>query len=180
MIDGGGGGTRDRREEGTAANLKSQILLIIQFLMRNKGKRGGRAVDSDDSQSQVMSPRLPQTPTITDQTASVSVQHGSVPLAVSPGSVSHNTNTFIASPLPVGSSRFSDSSLSVLQQFQRHTLRAPVLRNFAVSEFRVWHQQFCTIYDACWCGVRSRASISGAFGSPDFTRYSGRGGATPN
>ena len=93
-----------------------------------------------------MSPRLPQTPNVTDPTASVSVsvsgQHGSVPLPVSPGSVSQNTNTFIASPLPVGSSRFSDSSLSVLQQFQRHTLRAPVLRNFAVSEFRVWHQQF--------------------------------------
>ena len=52
--------------------------------MRNKGKRGGGAVDSDDSQSQVMSPRLPQTPNVTDPTASGSVsvsgQHGSVPL----------------------------------------------------------------------------------------------------
>ena len=82
--------------------------------MRNKGKRGGGAVDSDDSQSQVMSPRLPQTPNVTDPTASVSAQygpvsgqHGSVPLPVSPGSVSQNTNTFIASSLPVGSTRFS-------------------------------------------------------------------------
>ena len=61
------------------------------------------------------------------------------------GPVSPSQN-FIHAPSPVSvvvSSRLlSDSSMSVLQQFQRHNLRAPVLRNFALSDFRVWHQQF--------------------------------------
>ena len=111
--------------------------------MRN-GKRGGGAVDPGDSQSQVMSPQLPPS----SHGSAVSVQ--SVPIqAVSmsgfsgPVSPSQNQN-FIHAPSPVSvvSSRLSDSSMSVLQQFQRHTLRAPVLRNFALSDFRVWHQQF--------------------------------------
>ena len=115
--------------------------------MRNHGKRGGGAADHGDSQAQVMSPCLPQSSTVADQTVSVSVPHvsgTSVPLAVSSGSVSpsQNPHNFISSPFSVGSSRIADSSMSVLQQFQRHTLRAPVLRNFSVSDFRVWHQQF--------------------------------------
>ena len=103
--------------------------------------------DHGDSQTQVMSPCLPQLSTVSDQPVSGSVPHvpgTPVPLAVFSGSVSpsQNSNNFIASPVSVVSSRLSDSSLSVLQQFQRHALRAPVLRNFAVSDFRVWHQQF--------------------------------------
>ena len=97
--------------------------------MRNSGKRGGGAVDPSDTQAQVMSPTLPQS---------------TVPVHNFSGSV-HNVSagtSFISSPLSVGSSRLADSSLSVLQQFQRHTLRAPVLRHFAISDFRIWHHQF--------------------------------------
>ena len=116
-------------------------ILIIHFIMRNGKGRGG-AVDPSDSQSQVMSPQLPSS----SHGSAVSVQSipvQSVSMSGFPGPVSPSQN-FIHAPSPVSvvSSRLSDSSMSVLQQFQRHTLRAPVLRNFALSDFRVWHQQF--------------------------------------
>ncbi len=122
------------------------FLLIIHFLMRNHGKRGGGAADHGDSQAQVMSPLLPHAlPVSTVPVPSVgnSVSVSAVPSVSVPVSPSQRQNYIqSASPVSVVSSRFSDSSLSVLQQFQRHTLRAPVLRQFALSDFRVWHQQF--------------------------------------
>ena len=91
-----------------------------------------------------MSPLLPPAlPVSVGNSVGNSVPVSAVPSVSVPVSPSQR-QTYIQSALPVSvvSSRFSDSSLSVLQQFQRHTLRAPVLRHFALSYFRVWHQQF--------------------------------------
>ena len=106
--------------------------------MRN-GKRGGGAVDPGDSQSQAMSPQLP--PSSLGSAVSVNtVPVQAVTMSGFPGPVSpsqHQNFIHASSPVSVVSSRLSDSSMSVLQQFQRHTLRAPVLRYFALSDFRV-------------------------------------------
>jgi hypothetical protein len=114
--------------------------------MRNNGKRGGGAVDPGDLQSQVMSPQLPPA----SHGSAVPVNSVPVPAVIMSGlpqagpvfPSQHQNFIHPSSPVSVVSSRLSDSSLSVLQQFQRHTLRAPVLRNFAVSDFRVWHLKF--------------------------------------
>ena len=117
-----------------------------------RGSRRGGARES--SEPQVLSPALPQpnspvpVPGI-PQAGSVSVSGFPVsapnsPYFHSPGSGPASSSASASSPVSaVASSRLSeDVSANILHHFQRHTLKAPVLRHFILTDFRIWHQQF--------------------------------------
>ena len=110
-----------------------------------RGRNGAR----DVPETQVMSPPIPQSPhqAVSVPVVSVPVSFSGLPVSVpasnfhfhSPGSGS------VPSPAPASvsaSSHLSEASASILNHFQRHTLKAPVLRHFLLTEFRIWHHQF--------------------------------------
>ena len=118
-----------------------------------RGRNGARDVP-DVPEEQVMSPPIPQS-----SHQAVSVPVVSVPVSVSgfpvsvPVSVPAPNFHFhspvsgsASSPSPASvsasSSHLSEASASILNHFQRHTLKAPVLRHFLLTEFRIWHHQF--------------------------------------
>ena len=106
--------------------------------MRGGGR--GRGGARDTSELQVMSQSLPQ------NSPPASVPIDSVPVSVSgfppvpasnfplhsPGSRSAFSPVSVAA-----SSHLSEASASILNHFQRHTLKAPDLRHFILSEFRI-------------------------------------------
>ena len=118
--------------------------------MRGGGRgRGGARDVHDVPEEQVMSPPIPQSShqAVSVPVVSVPVSFSGLPVSVpasnfhfhSPGSAS------VPSPAPVSvsaSSHLSEASASILNHFQRHTLKAPVLRHFLLTDFRIWHHQF--------------------------------------
>jgi hypothetical protein len=112
------------------------------------GRRGGAR---ESSEPQVLSPALPQPnspvpfPSISGS-VSVSgfpVSAPNLPYFHSPGVGPASSSASASSPVSaVASSRLSEESANILHHFQRHTLKAPVLRHFILTDFRIWHQQF--------------------------------------
>ena len=115
--------------------------------MRGGGR--GRSGARDVPEEQVMSPPIPQSShqAVSVPVVSVPVSFSGLPVSVpasnfhfhSPGSGS------VPSPAPASvsaSSHLSEASASILNHFQRHTLKAPVLRHFLLTDFRIWHHQF--------------------------------------